>query len=1011
MVARTTLVLLLACVCTNAIPRTPPVLRNTIFADERVEGGVFENVDAFDNIELSPRNATSPYRLPTTTKPIHYDVVWHIDINNLQYQGSVDIQIQATKSNVSQIVIHYDHMPSNPSVTLRLGANTIQTSYELEPAYQFLKINLLNNAVLQYTENAQTQTTYLLTVEFGFTPMRTDMYGIYRSWFKNAHNQAEQWMASTQFQATAARYAFPCYDEPGFKATFKVTIRRPTNLKSWFCTLRESTTPSVVTGYTDDVYQITPVMSTYLLALIVADYESDSVSNNNGILQHEVIARPGAMSAGQGKYALETGISLLNMMNNHTAYNFYDQSPSLKMTQAAIPDFGAGAMENWGLLTYREAYLMLDDNHTNSYYRQLIAYILSHEIAHMWFGNLVTNQWWDVLWLNEGFARYYQYFLTEWTVGMGLGTRFITEQVHTSLLSDSSNNPQPLTNPGVGSPAAVSAMFSTITYNKGAAVIRMTEHLLGSVVHTTGLRNYLKKHHFGLASPQDLFDALDDAGTNAGAFTAYGNDFSLSEYYRSWTEQPGHPVLFVYVDHASGEMTITQRRFNINTGISSRNTNYVVPITFVTGANPDFSNPKPTHIMRKSSIKINRQVTGDHWVLFNTQQTGFYRVNYDDYTWDLIIQALRGPDRTKIHEYNKAQIVNDVFQFARSGLMSYERAFNILSFLQFETEYAPWVAALTGFSWIRNRLANNPTELAQINTRIQQWSAEIMGQLGYTPIAGEEFMRSYLRYQMAPVMCNIGVSACLTAANTQFNNLRQNNVEVPVDNRNWVYCNALRNGNQEDYNFLRTRFFQHNVYTEKILILGILGCTTHEASLNSFMNEIVSDNFIIRPQDYNSAFNSAVTGNEINTQRAFRFVQDNLPRIISAFGSPVTPLSYISSRLRTNAEVQAFQTWATANQATLGTHYNSVLQGVQNSVESIQWVSEVQEDLNSYFVNGDAPISTTTSTQAPVTVQVTSTRVPFVNPGTPTLPVADSAATSLVSICLLAVAAIANIIL
>lgn len=192
MVARTLLVLFLACVCTNAVPRTPPVLRNTIFAEERFEGGVFENVDAFSNIELSPRNVTSPYRLPTTTKPIHYNLVWHIDITNLQYQGSVDIQLQATQAGVSQIVIHYDHMPSNPTVTLRLGTTTIPTTYTLESAYQFLKVDLSNNAVLAYSANAATQTTYVLTVEFGFAPMRTDMYGIYRSWYKNSHEQQEQ---------------------------------------------------------------------------------------------------------------------------------------------------------------------------------------------------------------------------------------------------------------------------------------------------------------------------------------------------------------------------------------------------------------------------------------------------------------------------------------------------------------------------------------------------------------------------------------------------------------------------------------------------------------------------------------------------------------------------------------------------------------------------------------------------------------------------------------------------
>lgn len=169
-------------------------------------------------------------------------------------------------------------------------------------------------------------------------------------------------------------------------------------------------------------------MSTYLLALIVADYRSNATVNDEGKIMHEVIARPAAMETFQYEYAQKMGQALLNRMNLHTNLNFYDVNSELKMTQAAIPDFGAGAMENWGLLTYREAYLMYDESHSNSNSKQLIAYILSHEIAHMWFGNLVTCDWWDVLWLNEGFARYYQYFLTDWVDGkLGLGERFVNE--------------------------------------------------------------------------------------------------------------------------------------------------------------------------------------------------------------------------------------------------------------------------------------------------------------------------------------------------------------------------------------------------------------------------------------------------------------------------------------------------------------------------------------------------------------------------------------------------------
>nr|AAD31183.1 aminopeptidase N 1 [Lymantria dispar] len=1010
------LVLSLACICVQgflnqpAATTSPVTTRNTIFADEKFEGEIFEDLDVFEQLDITARNSEL-YRLPNTTKPSHYTVLWTLDFSRAipTQSGTVSILLNATQANVNEIVIHA-HNLTITNVRLQLGTTEVPVTYTLEPEYHFMRIRL-NEGSLNY--NPTTPQYYTLTIDFGAN-LRDDMYGIYRTWFRNnPTDTAVSWMASTQFQATAARFAFPCYDEPSFKATFDVTIRRPVAYQSWFCTvLLRTDTPAAAPLYRDDVYHTTPVMSTYLLALIVAEYGSITVNNVNGQLAYEVIARPGAIDAGQGQYALEVGQDLLNQMSLHTNYDFYSQHSRLKMTQASIPDFGAGAMENWGLLTYREAYLMYDEDNTNSHFKQIIAYILSHEIAHMWFGNLVTCEWWDVLWLNEGFARYYQYYLTYWVEDMGFGTRFITEQVHTALLSDSANNPQPLTNPGVGSPSSVSAMFSTISYNKGAAVIRMTEHLLGFTVAEQGLRNYLRGKEFQTAEPIDLFEYQEAAGIAAGALNY--NDFSFIEYYKSWTEQPGHPVLNVHVNHQTGDMTIYQRRFNINTGYSNINTNYIVPITFATASNPDFVNTKPTHIISKAITVINRGSVGDQWVIFNKQQTGYYRVNYDDYTWDLIAIALRGADRTVIHEYNRAQIVNDVFQFARSGLMSYSRALNILSFLQYETDYAPWLAALTGFSWLRNRLASESTvtQLNQVNERLELWSRAVITSLTYRPITGEHFLRAHLRSQLAPVLCNIGVAGCLEEARNQLNDLRVSNIAVPVDNRNWVYCSGLRQGGVDEFNYLWNRFLTHNVYTEKILLLQNLGCTANAASLNTFLTNIVSENFVVRPQDYTTALNSAVSGNEGNTNIVFTYIRTYPDLVASAFGDSLsTPLLYVASRLRSNQRIDEFISWAESNQESLGNAYTTAINEANSARNSIIWAESVQADITNYIETNGDPI--TTSTEAPVSPTTVSTtqQVPIVEPVTPSLPEPpSSASTAFISVVVMVLAVIGNIV-
>ncbi|XP_052753553.1 membrane alanyl aminopeptidase-like [Galleria mellonella] len=986
------IILSIAYACTFGLPQNPPKPRTTIFGDEMLEGEIFENLSESSEITTLNEEA-SVYRLPKTTKPFRYDIIWTIDFNNLSFNGFVMIVLYATEPDVDEIVIHAADLYIT-SVELRKDLNSIPVSYDVDNILQIIRIKL-DSGTLEYDENDETnRINYELIIRFE-AELRTDMSGLYRSWFKDENYTEEvSYIATTQFQPTSARKAFPCYDEPGFKAMFTISVQRPTAYKSWSCTRRNATFSNGIIEYEDDIYNYTPFMSTYLIAIIVAKYDNLMVINSDGKLIYEVIARPAAIEGNQGEYAFEVGQLLLAEMSAHTAIDYYTVSEFFKMTHAAIPDFEAGAMENWGLLTYRESYLLYDKDHTSSFHKQSIAYMLSHEIAHMWFGNLVTCEWWDVLWLNEGFARYYEYFLTDWVEDyMGFATRFIPEQLHTALLADSVLSAHPLTNTGVGSPASIGNMFSTITHAKGASVIRMTEHLLGFQVHEEGLRRYLNARRFDVALPEHLFQALQEVADEYGVIADYGDDFSVSDYYKSWTEQSGHPVLSVQINHQTGDMIIFQHRFDINAGYAITPNTWIIPITFSTASNPDFTNTKPSHIISNSMNYINRGSVGDEWVIFNRQQTGFYRVNYDDYTWNLILNALK-TNITLIHENNRAQIVNDLFQFARSGIMSYSRALNLLSFLETETAYAPWVTALTAFNWLINRLASTPETLAKLHSLITVWGKTVMDELTYYPDEDESFMRSYFRYQVVPTMCVVDAPGCRDAAVSQFKQLVESNgsYEVPVDSRTWVYCNGLRYGTESDFNFLWYRFRTHHVYTEKSLILNVLGCTPHQSSLYTLLDAIVEDNYLIRQQDYTTAFNSAVTGNEGNTKIVLNYIQNNLAKVEAGFKSLAIPLSYISSRLRTEEEVNEFQLWATENREALGSSYNSVMNGANSALDSIKWALEVQDDILDY-IDSIVPVESTT----PPPVQ-TTTEGP------------DSAITTVISEVLVAAVVLINLL-
>ncbi|XP_075971875.1 membrane alanyl aminopeptidase-like [Anticarsia gemmatalis] len=915
--------------------------------------------ESFDEewVEYNEMMRDPAYRLPTTTRPSHYAVTLTPYFDNVAeaqrftFDGQVAITIQATQANVNEIVLHCNdltiltltvHAATNLNTNL---AATGQT-FTCQMPYSFLRIAT--------TTPLDVNQQYIITSTFRGN-LQTNMRGFYRSWYHDG--TARRWMATTQFQPGHARQAFPCYDEPGFKARFDITIVREEGFKPTLSNMPIRTTGAPANGRVAETFYTTPLTSTYLLAFIVSHYDRVATGTNAQRPFH-IYARTNAGSTGD--FSLEIGEKLLAEMESYTGYPYYTMTDNIIMQQAAIPDFSAGAMENWGLLTYREALILYDPQHSNHFYRQRVANIVAHEIAHMWFGNLVTCAWWDNLWLNEGFARFYQYYLTGAVAPeMGYATRFIVEQEQTALLSDSFQSAHALTDPSVNDPTTVSAHFSTITYAKGAAVLRMTQHLLSDTTYRKALQNYLAKNAFSVAEPQDLFSVLDEAAAADNAMAAYGG-ITVEQYMKTWSEQAGHPLLTVAVDHNTGRMTVTQERFNIvNGGVSPIRSLWHVPITWTRGLNVDFDDLKPSQILTGASTTIDRGTTGREWVIFNKQQSGFYRVNYDATTWALITQALRASaTRQQIHEYNRAQIIDDVFIMARSGLLPYARALNIISFLEFEDQYAPWIAAITGFNFARRRLAHNDANLGRLEALIIESSKAITARLGFAETATDTYMDGLLRMYVNTFLCNVGHEQCVAAGRASFANWRNSASSInniPANMRPWVYCTGLRHGDAADFTFFWNRYVAEDLASEKIVMLQAAGCTNDEASLQAFLNAITAgdDDDTIRPQDYSTALSSAITSNEVNTMRAFNWLTNNVARTTAALGSISSPLSTITGRLLTEAQITQVSAWLEANQATIGTAaYNAGVSGIATARANIQWYSQRATEFETYFETG-----------------------------------------------------------
>ncbi|XP_059049701.1 membrane alanyl aminopeptidase-like [Achroia grisella] len=897
------------------------------------------------------------YRLPTSTKPHHYVLTLEPYFenapdgqNNFTFNGNVNINLEVTEEDVTEIVLHCKDMTIHEASVETEDAEGLSWSSRdspdtealfCDPVYDFLRIN--PSIPLLQGRN------YTATVKFTGN-IQTGMSGFYRSFYNDTSGR--RWMGTTQFQPGNARLAFPCYDEPGFKSSFDITIVRDPDFKPTLSnTPIKQTDTSTYPGKVAETFYTTPYTSTYLLAFIVSHYERIA-SNNDEDRPFHIYARDNAGTTGD--WSLEIGLKLLDAMEEFTDINYYDMAYKLDMKQAAIPDFSAGAMENWGLLTYREALILYDPLNSNHFYKQRVANIVSHEVTHMWFGNLVTCAWWDNLWLNEGFARHYQYYLTGHVEkDLGYDTRFIVEQLHQALFSDSDDNTaHPLTNPTVNSPSSVSSHFSTITYAKGACILRMTRHLMGEEPFRDGLRLYLKRRAFDVAEPHDLFNALDEVAVNTRILDAY-NGITIEKYFETWTLKAGYPLLTVTIDQRTGTMIVTQARWERESGISRFPSNWHVPITWTRGGDVDFKDLKPSQIITNQANIIERGTSGLEWVIFNKQQAGFYRVTYDDTNWALITRALRSDERLKIHEYNRAMIVDDVFALARAGRMRYERAWNILSFLEYEDEYAPWIAAISGFNFLIRRLASEPDDLNDLYRVINELSEAVVERLGYEEPNDGEYMDDLLRMYVMRFLCNTGQDGCINAAKTKFAAWIQGEFHIPANLRPWVYCVGLRTGTAEDFDLFWERYIEEDLASEKAVMIENAGCTTDQDSLEKFLFAIVSGNDDIRPQDYTTAYNSAVTGNEINTLRVFEWLKQNYEAVDETFGSLQTPLNSIANRLLTQEDIAEFETWLDDNREIIRESvYNNVKRTVETTRSNLAWTARRLPEFTQFFEHG-----------------------------------------------------------
>ncbi len=588
------------------------------------------------------------------TTPINYTLVFEPDLDGATFHGSESIQVQCSKPtdtivldcaelDVTSCVVEHNGTSNDKHDTLPpdiiIGCTT-----ETDPKKEELRI-LLDKKIRGHAT---------IRLEFDGT-LNDRLLGFYRSQYK--HDGKTKYLATTQFEAADARRAFPCWDRPDAKATFEITIITDNH----FTAISNMPTISRRNRGTKTVYKFakTPIVSTYLIYLGVGEFEYLTARTSPGQTRIRVVTTPGNKS--KGRFAMDLGRKLLGMYEQY----FDIKYPLPKLDLIAVPDFAAGAMENWGAITFRETILLYDPKTSSTHTKQFIAEVISHEIAHQWFGNLVTMKWWNDLWLNESFAtfmatKFVHQLYPEWD----MWEQFVQDAMNTAMGLDSLKTTHPI-DVKVESPAEIREIFDAISYDKGGCVLRMLEDYVGEPNFQKGLRQYLSKFKYDNATGQDLWDAIGKASA-----------MPVKRVVNTWLRQPGFPL--VSIRQKGSTIRLEQQRYlrepesvKQEQGAAKKTSPNTQPMLWPIPISIDLGGAQGTSSTRQApsrklfstkttSLRLPKATVG---FVANHGRKGFYRVRYDD---AILLDLKMLIDTKRIAPIDRWAVQNDLFSLCIS---------------------------------------------------------------------------------------------------------------------------------------------------------------------------------------------------------------------------------------------------------------------------------------------------------------------------------------------------------
>ncbi len=714
--------------------------------------------------------------------PTRYTLEFRPNLSTFKFNGNEEIEVNVRKKTNS-ITLNSSELKIKSASVESIG--TIQIArVEIDAKNECITLRLKKPV----SDKAK------LRIDFSGIN-NNKLHGFYKSRYLDG--KTKRYLLTTQFEPADARKCFPCFDEPAMKAYFKVAIVAGKDFDCISNTPVESV-EAVGKSAKRVNFRETLKMSTYLIYLGVGNFEY--LSGRLGKIKITVNATKGKMNL----LSLPFDYSK-KFVKFFEAY-FNIKYPLPKLDLIAIPDFAEAAMENWGAITFRETDLLGTKN-SSLRARQRIAEVIAHEIAHQWFGDLVTMEWWDDLWLNESFATFMSYKaiaekFPHWVIGEQLFPE-ILDSMTKALNADQLRATHPISTK-VNNPKEISAIFDNISYDKGGSLLYMIEDYTGRETFREGLHAYLKKHSYQNATQDDLWRAIDSVAKKHKGKESVGH---VASY---WINTKGY--LVVYVEKTKDGVKLTQRKFLISSDGSLGH--WPVPVHYAT------SRGKEGMVLLSSpSHEIKLKLEDGEYIKLNREQKGFYRVWYEKELLSSIGNAIKDK---KIGSIDAWGVENDLFIFARSGKIAVKEYLSFVSKYCSHADYPVNENILSHLNWFYLMLYD--TKLAPaIEEMLIHNSHVILDKIGMKTKRNEKSTDTLLRGEALANLGFVGDEEIVAQAKQMFGDFLKNKTPIDSDLKSAVLSTVARNGDDKTFEKIKELYLKEHNPEDKIRFLVALG--------------------------------------------------------------------------------------------------------------------------------------------------------------------------------------------